>query len=376
MLLLAAGIVVNAVLAFVKLYVGLSSNSLAIMLDSVNSFFDILTGIVTVLAFCLLLRMRSEYVPHGYGRAEYLASFVVAAVSAVVGGIFFMRSLNRWALPEPVWFGAQSCALICAAIPVKLAMGLTFHFLNKRKLHSKAMQAIALDSFLDVGMTTASLISFVVSSVVNYAVDAVFGMIMSVVIMVFAVKMVVDSVKSVIVGDVTKEEIARVKDEAGKLPCVLKVDGVSIHDYGYGEKIATVCVQVKKGTSLEELDEQRQALTQAVADMTQDEYWPQIMLVPKLADDDDIAQNDKDVDPAGEEPSANGASSSGEEIENGESADRHGAEDESSEQSVADDEKSEQDSADCAEEDEKLEQDSEDCAKDEDNSGGEAALNG
>ena len=102
LILLAVGVVVNITLAFVKLYVGLSSNSLTIMLDAINSFFDIITCAVTVVAFGILMRPRSEYVPHGYGRSEYLASFVVAAVSAVVGGLFFIRSLNRMAMPEPV----------------------------------------------------------------------------------------------------------------------------------------------------------------------------------------------------------------------------------------------------------------------------------
>ena len=107
LIIVAIGVVVNVALALIKMYVGLSSNSLCIMLDAINNFFDILTAIVAGVAFCTLLIPRSEKAPYGYGRTEYLAGFIVAATSVVVGGLFLIRSLNRMAMPEPVWFGVK-----------------------------------------------------------------------------------------------------------------------------------------------------------------------------------------------------------------------------------------------------------------------------
>ncbi len=294
LLLLALGITVNIALAFIKLYVGLASNSLTIMLDSINSFFDIITCFVTVLAFCVLLRFKSESAPYGYGRSEYLASFVVAVVSCVVGGLFFIRSLNRMAMPEPVWFGVESCVLISVTIPIKLGVGLFYHFANK-KLRSKALDAIALDSYLDTAITSATLVSFVISSRVDYAVDAIVGMVLSVVIIVFAVKMVVDSVKAVVSGDVPKDAAERIKDAASKLPCVESVDSVVIHDYGYGEKIAAICVKVKRGVSMEDFDAQRQELFQSVVADLNEEYTPELQLVPKLSQEDNATPYDQNV---------------------------------------------------------------------------------
>ena len=54
-ILVSVGIIVNVILAIVKMYVGLSSNSLCIMLDAVNSFLDIITCIVTLIFFIVLL---------------------------------------------------------------------------------------------------------------------------------------------------------------------------------------------------------------------------------------------------------------------------------------------------------------------------------
>jgi len=240
LILISIGIVVNVALALIKTYVGLASNSLCIMLDAVNSFMDILTAIVSAVAFCTLLIPRSEKAPYGYGRTEYLAGFIVAATSVVVGGLFLIRSLNRMAMPEPVWFGVESCVLISVTVPVKAGLGVAYYYADK-KMNSATFRALALDSFLDVGVTVTSIVSFAVSARVDYAADAIVGIVVSVVIIVFAIKAVAENVKSVVLGDGATEEKNVISDECEKAGVtVLKMN---LHDYGYGSKTGNVIVK-------------------------------------------------------------------------------------------------------------------------------------
>jgi len=242
-ILVAVAIAINLALAIIKMYVGLSSNSLCIMLDATNSFFDVLTAVVTLAVFIALLFPRSEKAPFGYGRGEYLAGFVVAVASMVVGGLFFMRSLNRMAMPEPVWFGWQNCVLISVAVPIKIAIGLAYFFANK-KIKSKAIKAIMIDSFLDAGVTATSLISFAVSSRVDYAVDAVFGIVMSIVIIAVAIKMIVENVRAIVCGDDASEEKAVIEKACQNKG--VKIDKIVLHDYGYGVKVGNVYVNTSE----------------------------------------------------------------------------------------------------------------------------------
>ena len=239
LIILAVAIVCNIALAFLKLYVGLAVNSLMIMLDAVNSFFDILTAIATVVAFSLLFLKTNENAPFGYGRSEYVAGFVVATVSVVLGGVFFLRSINRLAMPEPLYFGVQYCILISVALVVKIGLAITFSLANRR-YHSKALSALMLDSFLDVGITATSLVSFAVSSQVNYAVDAIVGIIVSIAVVIFGVVMIVDNLRGVVVGDKCEEEKQALSDAYGKVEGVKEVKGLSVHDYGFAKKIAVV----------------------------------------------------------------------------------------------------------------------------------------
>lgn len=246
LILIAVGIAINVVLASIKMYVGLSVNSLVIMLDATNSFLDIITGIVTLVVFVMLLVPRSESAPYGYGRGEYLAGFVVAVTAVVMGGLFFIRSLNRLAMPEPVYFGWQNCVLIAVCVPLKLAIGLGYYFANK-KIKSKALRAIMLDSFLDTAITATSLVSFAISANVNYAVDAIFGIVMSIVIIVFAIKMVVDNVKAIVLGDGSIEEKDAVEQACNARG--VEYRNLILHDYGYGSRVGSVRVDCSKDTA-------------------------------------------------------------------------------------------------------------------------------
>lgn len=236
LIIVAIGVVVNVALALIKMYVGLSSNSLCIMLDAINNFFDILTAIVAGVAFCTLLIPRSEKAPYGYGRTEYLAGFIVAATSVVVGGLFLIRSLNRMAMPEPVWFGVKSCILIAVTVPVKLGLGLTYYFADK-KMKSPALKALAIDSFMDVGITVTSVVSFAVSARVDYAADAIVGIVISIAVIVFAIKAVRDNVKAVVSGDGANDEKEAIYKECEKVG--VTVVKTELHDYGYGAKSAS-----------------------------------------------------------------------------------------------------------------------------------------
>ena len=249
--LVIIGIVMNLALAFGKLFVGLSANSLCILLDSTNGFFYTLTGVVAAVAFGLVALAPTERFPYGFGRSEYLAGFVVAVVAAIMGVSFLMESLNRLAMPEPIWYGLKSTVLLAVSIALKFGFSLAVTLCN-RKLCSKALRAIALDGFLDVGITTATLVSFTLSARLSYAIDSFFGIAISIVVLVFSVKMIVDTVRTLIGTNETKEEKDALNALCEKEPAVDKLNEVRLHDYGYRAKFGVVYVTFSSDSTEEE----------------------------------------------------------------------------------------------------------------------------
>ena len=64
------GIVANCLLAGVKAFLGLLSNSVAIVLDAVNNFSDALSSVITIVGTKLAVKAPDKKHPLGYGRIE------------------------------------------------------------------------------------------------------------------------------------------------------------------------------------------------------------------------------------------------------------------------------------------------------------------
>lgn len=74
------GLVINAVLAVVKLVAGLVGNAYALVADAIESGTDMIGSVVVWGGLRIASRDPDEQYPFGYGRAEALAGVVVAAL--------------------------------------------------------------------------------------------------------------------------------------------------------------------------------------------------------------------------------------------------------------------------------------------------------
>ena len=179
----------DLILFGVKLYSGLATASLCIYTDAINNLFDALSCLLAVGGIWLAARAKSRSYPDGLGRAEDLAGFLMAVSVAFAGAYFAYRALDRFLYPRPVNYQVFHAILLGATVPVKLAMGLAFRWLSRRR-DSVIYKTIATDSFSDCGVTVMTLLSFILSEYSGLRADAVFGLAVSVLIIVNAVRLI------------------------------------------------------------------------------------------------------------------------------------------------------------------------------------------
>ncbi len=192
----AFAFVCNFILFMLKLYVGLSSNSISIYSDGINNLFDSLSGAITVAVFCALLKTddTKEIVAK---RSGQLLSFVMSAAVAFSGVYFAYSSLERLMYPTPVWYMEKYLVVIVATTLVKLAMFFVFRYLNN-KTESPVTKVMVVDGILDFFVSAITAFTLVISQYGNYAFDALLGIAVSVVIISGAVKLTISSVKELI----------------------------------------------------------------------------------------------------------------------------------------------------------------------------------
>ncbi len=188
-----SGVICNFVLFLIKLYVGISSNSLAIYCDSVNNMGDALSCLLALLGFVFVLKSGERK----SSRIQSLCSFVIGIVVAVTGAYCVYSGLERVVYPLPVSYSYKYALLIIATAAVKFAMGGVYTYINK-KSPSPVIKVMALDSFLDFGITFAALLGFYLIREVNFAVDGFFGIAIGTVILISSVKTVVEQTKKLV----------------------------------------------------------------------------------------------------------------------------------------------------------------------------------
>lgn len=187
------GLVTNFILFLVKLYVGLSSNSLSIYCDAINNLGDTFSCIIVVFGFIIAKKM----IEIRANKTQSLLTFVISLVIAVTGAYFIYNGIERLFYPLPVSYTRNYAIVIIATIFVKIIMGAMFMLFN-RKAPSPMLRAMAMDSFLDCFITLFTVIGLFLVSKVNFAIDGVFAIVTGAFITVSAIKNLIAQAKYLI----------------------------------------------------------------------------------------------------------------------------------------------------------------------------------
>ena len=188
------GIAVNFILFAVKLYIGLRSNSISVYSDAVNNFFDSLTALITLCALGYVSKHADESVAGSVGKTEQLLTFIISLVITFTGLYFAYNSLERMMYPTPVWFTTLYAVALGGTAAVKLVLFFVLGAVSKRD-DSPVIRAIKFDSLLDFFITLMTIITLVVSNYGSYSFDALFGIVISAIIIITAIRMLISSGK-------------------------------------------------------------------------------------------------------------------------------------------------------------------------------------
>lgn len=189
------GIASNFILFLIKLYVGISSNSLAIYCDSVNNLGDTFSCLIALFGFIFMIKTNEKK----GGRIQSLCSFIIGSIVAVTGAYCVYSGLERFMYPVLVSYSFKYAMLILLTAFVKLIMAMVY-IIKNRKAPSPVYKALILDSFLDFGLTITAILGFYLVEKLNYAIDGVFGIIIGIIILAAAAKSVWQQAK-ILVND-------------------------------------------------------------------------------------------------------------------------------------------------------------------------------
>lgn len=241
------GIISNIFLCAFKIIVGLLSTSISIVADGINNLADAGSSIITLIGFKLASQPSDKDHPFGHQRYEYITGLIVSIIILFIGALLLKSSIESF-FEEKELISTKmaiiSSVVLALAILIKCLQCLFYRKYGKL-INSQALIASSADSLNDCISTIAVMICTIICIFYpNGFLDGIFGIIVSIFILVSGIKLTKETISPLIGEAPTKEFTEKVISKILSYDNVLGVHDLVIHSYGEGKIFITCHVEV------------------------------------------------------------------------------------------------------------------------------------
>ena len=253
----------NIALAFFKASIGLASNSIAIVLDAVNSGSDALASVITIVASRIAQRPANREHPFGYGRMEYLASTVIAALVLAAGVSSFVEAVKAIVHPNKPRYGTIALVILAASCVTKVVLGLYLRHMGQRA-ESPALRGSGSDALGDAGISCATLLAAGVFLLYGIDIQAYLAVAIACLIIKSGYELLVEMTSKVLGERADAQLAVDVEHCIRSVEGVRLVNGLVLQDYGPNEVHGSVYLAVDEHMSVADFDEVAREVYQRV----------------------------------------------------------------------------------------------------------------
>lgn len=241
------GIIINLILAGIKIFAGIISGSVAIIADAFNNLSDSGTSVITLLSFKLSSKPADKEHPYGHARIEYIASMVVSFIILLVGAELLLdsgKTLIGLGEIKQTQISIVTIIILAVSIVLKLWLGLFYRGIGKR-IDSKVIIAAATDSISDSFSTLAVLASSIIIKLTDwYFIDAIVGIGVSIPIIIAGLK-ILNETKDILLGEGPVDDTVNAIENIVKdYPDIIGMHDLMVHNYGPNRFVASFHAEV------------------------------------------------------------------------------------------------------------------------------------
>lgn len=259
------GAISNILLFLVKLIVGIVSGSISITADSINNLSDTGASIVSLIGFRIGRKPADEEHPFGHGRIEYISAFIVSMLILALGFEFLVTSIKRIFSPEPIEMTILMYVVLLGTILAKVWQSLFYKHYGK-KISSDALMAVSKDSYFDVIITSATVLSAFVYDLTGLRVDGISGVFVAVMLLYAGYEIARDTLSPLLGEKPDSETVKGIKGIVEKNPYILRTHDLVIHNYGPTESMATIHAEMSNTLPIEDVHKAIHEITDVVND--------------------------------------------------------------------------------------------------------------
>lgn len=240
------GLISNLVLFASKLIIGLIGASITIVADAVNNLADMGSNCVVIFGFKLSSKPADSEHPFGHARYEQIMALIVAVLVVSIGLLLGKSSIEKLISNETTTVSVVTYIVLSVAILIKIFQAVLYNNFSK-SINSQILKASSIDSRNDVISTTAVLVATILIDVlgnVGFSIDGIFGIIVSIFIIISSLKLVKETIGPLL-GEMPDEKfVKKLKKKLLSYNGILGIHDFLIHSYGPNTYFASVHAEV------------------------------------------------------------------------------------------------------------------------------------
>ena len=238
LLALWISLISNVVLTVIKVVVGFLFNSQVLIADGIHNAGDVIATFAALTSSMVAKKPADKDHPYGHGKAEVIASGIVAIILALAALFMVYKSIE--ALFEPA-VEASIIALVAAIISLIWKQGLYVYCIRLgREQNSKSLIATANDHLADVYASIAAVVGIGVALIgdrydlpyTQYG-DPLAGLIVSYFVMKLAYEMGEESIGVLMEKSLPAEKLNQLENIVRAIPQVKRIDRIRAREHGH-----------------------------------------------------------------------------------------------------------------------------------------------
>lgn len=225
------GLFTNVLLFLIKILVGILSGSVAIVADAVNSLFDFVSSVMTVVGFQVSGKEPDQGHPYGHQRFEDIAGFITAIIMLVVGLSFVHSSFIKIMHPVAITMNYWMIVLLVVSIGVKLWQFFIYRSVGK-SFDSKTIMTAASDARNDALTTSGILLALIISTTTKLNLDGYIGIVVALFIVISSAMLIRKFINTLMGQRPTAALIEEIASHLEQYEHILGFHDLMIHQYG------------------------------------------------------------------------------------------------------------------------------------------------
>lgn len=247
------GIIANLFLVTFKAFVGVLSNSIAVILDALNNLSDAVSSIVTIIGSKLSSKKPTKKHPMGYGRIEYMSAMIVSFIVLYAGITAAVSSVRNIFNPKEPNYSVISLVIIGIAVLVKVFLG-RFVIGRGKKVNSQALVASGYDALFDAILSLSVFISAMVFMLFHISLEAYVGLVISIFIVKAGLEMMIDTINDILGRRAEADLTKKIKHLACEVPEVMGAYDLLVTNFGPDRNYASMHIELPDTLTVEQAD--------------------------------------------------------------------------------------------------------------------------